>query len=111
MSVAFYLDGRKLVSGSCDQTVKIWDIFEGTCLNTLRGHSNWIWAVALSPDGLKLASASEDETIRIWNVQTETCLATLKARRPYEGMRLEGATGLTPAQGAMLTSLGAVEEC
>jgi WD40 repeat protein len=108
MSVAFHPDGRKIASGSCDQTVKIWDIFEGTCLNTLKGHSNWIWAVALSPDGLKLASASEDETIRIWSTQTETCLATLRARRPYEGMSVEGATGLTPAQKAMLTVLGTV---
>ncbi len=108
MSVAFYQDGRKIASGSCDQTIKIWDIFEGTCLNTLRGHTNWIWAVAISPDGLKLASASEDETIRIWSVQTETCLMTLRARRPYEGMRLECATGLTLAQKAMLAILGAV---
>jgi WD40 repeat protein len=108
MSVAFYPDGRKIASGSCDQTVKIWDSFEGTCLSTLKGHTNWIWAVALSPDGLKLASASEDETIRIWSVQTETCLTTLRARRPYEGMRLEGTTGLTSAQKAMLTVLGAV---
>ncbi len=111
MAVAFYPDGRKIASGSCDQTVKIWDSFEGTCLNTLRGHTNWVWAVALSPDGLKLASASEDETIRIWSTQTQTCLATLRARRPYEGMRVEGATGLTLAQKAMLTVLGALEEC
>jgi WD40 repeat protein len=111
ISVAFYPDGRKIASGSCDQTIKIWDIFEGTCLNTLTGHTNWIWTVALSPDALTLASASEDETIRIWSTQTETCLATLRTRRPYEGMRVEGATGLTPAQRTMLTVLGAVEEC
>ncbi|MEW6495405.1 MAG: NB-ARC domain-containing protein [Cyanobacteriota bacterium] len=111
MSVAFYPDGRKIASGSCDQTVKIWDSFEGTCLNTLTGHTNWIWSIALSPDGRKLASASEDETIRIWSMQTQTCLAILKAKRPYECMRLEGATGLTPAQRTMLTILGAVEEC
>ncbi|HEY9668320.1 MAG TPA: hypothetical protein V6C91_16030, partial [Coleofasciculaceae cyanobacterium] len=80
----------------------------GTCLNTLRGHTNWIWAIALSLDALKLASVSEDETIRIWSVQKKTCLATLRARRPYEGMRLEGATGLTLAQRTMLTVLGAV---
>ncbi|HBB30440.1 MAG TPA: hypothetical protein DDZ80_22525 [Cyanobacteria bacterium UBA8803] len=110
MSVAFYPDGQKIASGSCDQTIKIWDIFEGICLNTLKGHTNWIWTVALSPDGLTLASASEDETIKIWSTQTETCLATLRARRPYEGMRVAGATGLTPAQKAMLTILGAVEE-
>lgn len=109
MSVAFYPDGRKIVSGSCDQTVKVWDIFEGTGLNTLKGHTNWIWTVALSSDGLKLVSASEDETIRIWNVETETCSMTLRARRPYEGMKLEGATGLTLAQRSMLTILGAVE--
>ncbi len=110
MSVVFYPGGQKIASGSCDQTIKIWDSFEGTCLNTFTGHSNWIWAIALSPDARKLASASEDETIRLWSLQTQTCLATLKARRPYEGMKLENATGLAPAQRTMLTLLGAVEE-
>ncbi|MEA5580226.1 NB-ARC domain-containing protein [Nodularia harveyana UHCC-0300] len=100
--------GQKIASASCDQTVKIWDVKEGRCLNTLIGHSNWVWSVAFSKDGSILASASEDETIRLWDMQSGTCLRILKAKRPYEGMKITGTSGLTQAQLAMLRELGAV---
>lgn len=108
MAVSFSPDGQKIASASCDQTVKIWDVGEGRCLNTLSGHSNWVWSVAFSHDGSILASASEDETIRLWDMQSATCLRILKAKRPYEGMKITGASGLTQAQLAMLRELGAV---
>jgi hypothetical protein len=38
----------------------------GTCLHTLKGHSNKVNAVAWAPDGLRLASVSEDQMVRIW---------------------------------------------
>lgn len=108
MAVSFSPDGQKIASSSCDQTVKIWGVEEGSCLNTLSGHSNWIWSVAFSQDGSILASASEDETIRLWDMQSGTCLRILKAKRPYEGMKITGASGLTQAQSTMLRELGAV---
>uniref|UniRef100_B8HM86 WD-40 repeat protein n=1 Tax=Cyanothece sp. (strain PCC 7425 / ATCC 29141) TaxID=395961 RepID=B8HM86_CYAP4 len=108
MAASFSPDGQTLASASCDQTVKIWDVSTGQCLTTLSGHSNWIWSVAFSQDGLLLASASEDETIRLWDLGSGRCLRILKAKRPYEGMKITGATGLSLAQTAMLRELGAV---
>ncbi len=108
MAVSFSPDGQKIASASSDQTVKIWDVEEGSCLNTLSGHSNWVWSVAFSQDGSILASASEDETIRLWDMRSGTCFQILKAKRPYEGMKITGASGLTQAQLAMLRELGAV---
>ncbi|MEH2070824.1 MAG: NB-ARC domain-containing protein [Nostoc sp.] len=108
MAVSFSPDGQKIASASSDQTVKIWDVEQGSCLKTLSGHSNWVWSVAFSEDSSILASASEDETIRLWNMRLGTCLRILKAKRPYEGMKITGASGLTPAQLAMLRELGAV---
>ncbi|MDZ8050380.1 MAG: pentapeptide repeat-containing protein [Aulosira sp. ZfuVER01] len=108
MAVSFSPDAHKIASASCDQTVKIWDIEKGSCLNTLSGHSNWVWSVAFSQDGLILASASEDEIIRLWDMQSGNCFQILKAKRPYEGMKITGAKGLTQAQLAMLRELGAV---
>ncbi len=108
MAVCFSPDGQTIASAACDQTVKIWDSQTGNCLNTLRGHSNWVWSVSFSPDGSVLASASEDETIRLWDMRSQTCFQIIKAKRPYEGMKITGAKGLTVAQLTMLRELGAV---
>lgn len=108
MAVSFSPDGQTIASAACDQTVKIWDVETGNCLNTFRGHSNWVWSVSFSSDGSILASASEDETIRLWDLRSQTCFAILKAKKPYEGMKITGARGLTFAQLAMLRKLGAV---
>ena len=64
--VAFFPDGRRIVSGSADQTVKIWDSATGECLLTINGHSHRVLAVAISPDGKLIASASADHSIKIW---------------------------------------------
>ncbi|EHK45823.1 hypothetical protein TRIATDRAFT_219595 [Trichoderma atroviride IMI 206040] len=41
-------------------------------LQTLRGHSHWVRAVAFSPDGRYIASGSQDRTVKIWDVATGT---------------------------------------
>ena len=38
ISVSFSPDGTKLASG-CPDTVKVWDVMSGQCLQTLEGHS------------------------------------------------------------------------
>jgi WD40 repeat protein len=68
-----------------------------------------VTSVAFSPDGRIIASSSQDQTIKLWDVQTGNCLKTLRADRPYEGMDITGAMGLTEAQKATLKALGAIE--
>ncbi|MEM9767628.1 MAG: WD40 repeat domain-containing protein [Cyanobacteria bacterium P01_D01_bin.71] len=108
-SVAFSPQGHLLASGSADKTVKLWDVHDGRCLKTLVGHANVVRSLAFSPQGNTLASVSEDETIKLWDVKTGECLKTLRGDRPYEGMNIIGARGLTDAQKATLQVLGAVE--
>ena len=108
-SVAFSPDGQTLASGSIDKTIKLWSLSTHQCLKTLEGHSRWVQSVAFSPDGQTLASGSIDETIRLWDAKTGKCLKTLSSEKPYEGMSITGATGLTEATITSLKALGAVE--
>ena len=65
-SVSFSPDGTKVASGSRDNTVKLWDVTSGECLQTLEGHSSNVNSVSFSPDGTMVASGSSDKTIKIW---------------------------------------------
>jgi WD40 repeat protein len=75
-SVAFSPDGKKVLSGSADNTLKMWDIATGKCLKTLSGHSGSVRAVAISPDGKNALSGSSDYTLKLWNIATGKCLKT-----------------------------------
>src|SRR5262249_41138224 len=57
-SVAFSADGRHIVSGSRDQTVKVWDARTGQERLTLKGHTVGVTSVAFSPDGKRIVSGS-----------------------------------------------------
>ncbi|MEE1203610.1 MAG: hypothetical protein UHN59_04835, partial [Bacteroidales bacterium] len=65
-SVAYSPDGTKIISGSKDKTIKIWDANTGECLKTLEGHSDDVRSVAFSLDGTKIISGSFDKTVKIW---------------------------------------------
>ena len=62
---AFSPDGSRIVSGSDDDTVRVWDAESGTELRILRGHENELTSVVFAPDGRRIASGSEDGTVRV----------------------------------------------
>ncbi|KAJ7261905.1 WD40-repeat-containing domain protein [Mycena rebaudengoi] len=64
-SVAFSPDSVRVVSGSDDETVRIWDTMTDTEVTKMEGYSNWDRSVAFSPDGMLVVSGSADNTVRI----------------------------------------------
>ncbi|KAJ7441009.1 hypothetical protein B0H11DRAFT_2292493 [Mycena galericulata] len=69
-SVCFSPDGVQAITGSDDNTVRIWDLSTGKELHKLEGHEGSVNSVSFSPDGLHAISGSDDNTVRIWDVST-----------------------------------------
>lgn len=66
-SVAFSPDGKYILSGSYDKTVKLWDRRTGRMVRNFVGHTDWVSSVAFSPDGKYIISSSADKSIRLWD--------------------------------------------
>ena len=69
-SCAYSPDGRWIVSGSWDRTLRVWDAQNGQEHLILRGHEKDVTCCAFSPDGHWIVSGSMDKTLRVWDANT-----------------------------------------
>ncbi|HET9765456.1 MAG TPA: TIR domain-containing protein, partial [Thermoanaerobaculia bacterium] len=70
-AVAYSPDGRRVVAGGADGTLRIWDAESGQPIGApLVGHQKPVSSVAYSPDGRRIVSGSDDSTLRIWDAAT-----------------------------------------
>ena len=80
------------------------------CLQTLEGHSGWVWSVAFSHDSTWLASASCDNTVKIWDASSGECLQALTSGSLYNisfdpsGSYLHTASGTIGIDASTATS-------
>jgi mono/diheme cytochrome c family protein len=70
LCVGFSADGKRALSGSQDQTLRLWDVSTGKLLRTLEGHNGVIRCLALTSDGKRALSGSDDRTVRVWDLET-----------------------------------------
>lgn len=83
-AAAFSPDGARLLSGSDDNTIKVWDVSSGRELRLPEmRHGGVVWAVAFSPDSARMLSCSADGTIRLWDGKTGEPLVSLMS--PEDG--------------------------
>jgi WD40 repeat protein len=76
MSVGFSPDGQRIVSGSYDKTICVWNAMTGEVVaGPFTGHTGYVMSVAFSPDGQQIVSGSGDKTICVWNAMTGEALA------------------------------------
>ncbi|XP_030306131.1 F-box/WD repeat-containing protein 7 isoform X1 [Calypte anna] len=67
--------GNRIVSGSDDNTLKVWSAVTGKCLRTLVGHTGGVWSSQMR-DNI-IISGSTDRTLKVWNAETGECIHTL----------------------------------
>jgi WD40 repeat protein len=65
-ALAFLGDGNRLVSGSWNRSLSIWDLASRSPEAHLEGHEAGVESVDVHPDGKCIVSGSQDKTLRIW---------------------------------------------
>ncbi|KIM23652.1 hypothetical protein M408DRAFT_77303 [Serendipita vermifera MAFF 305830] len=81
LSVAFSPNGKRIVSGSEDRTIRVWDAETAEMVaGPFKGHTGSVNSVAVSPDGTRAVSGSGDTTLRVWDIETAEMIAG-----PFEG--------------------------
>ncbi|CAM9449414.1 unnamed protein product, partial [Phaeothamnion confervicola] len=76
-SVKFDKTGNYVLSGADDYLVKVWSARSGRLLLSLRGHSNVVTDLVVSPDNAVVATAAEDRLVRLWRLRDGHPVAVL----------------------------------
>ena len=66
-ALVFWPDGKRLASGSADQTIRTWDLASRTCNDVLHGHRGEVWRLSLLPDNRTLVSGCKDGSVCLWD--------------------------------------------
>lgn len=100
-ALALSPDGRTLVTGGRDRSIRVWDLNNAKVIRTLQGHTEEITSLTFSKDGTQLASASKDQNIRIWN------LSSSDEHRNFAGHEGYVWTAVFSGDGKLFASAGA----
>lgn len=84
VTYAIFMDNyEKIITGSNDKTIRIWDLMNKTEDEVLKGHESAVISLSLIREKKFLVSASEDNTIRLWNLNNMIQLAVLLIVQEY----------------------------
>ncbi len=91
---AFSADGRWVVSGSRDRSVRLWEARTGKMAKRFEGHTEALVAVAVSPDGKTVYSVGRDRTLRAWGAEKGESVKSVDVPGQFiRNAALHGGTG------------------
>ena len=80
----FLADGNRLVSGSTDLTIKVWDLSISVnwssiaCRVTMVGHTDTVRCVQMDQARDRVISGSYDTSLKVWELRTGVCIKTMR---------------------------------
>lgn len=107
----FCAETMSFFSGTEDGLVRRWNIHDGKCLASVRAAVGPIQAIAINATYDVVATSGDDGAIRLWKKADLTPVSSahlLRPVRPYDGLNISGAQGLSASQMEALTALGAI---
>lgn len=69
LAVAFGEEGDQVYTGGIENSIKVWDLRKVEVSMTLKGHTDTVTGLSLSPDGTHLLSNAMDNTLRAWDMR------------------------------------------
>jgi len=81
LAMAFSADGKRVLSGGTDGSVRLWDVSSGAELKAIQGHSGSVGtkAVAFSPDGRSILSVGgSDGLAKLWDTASGSLIRAFK---------------------------------
>jgi WD40 repeat protein len=79
-SIRIGIDNKKIVSGSWDKTIRVWDLESGECTHAFYGNTALVNSISIDSKKDRVFSGSLDGTIRVWDLLTGRLLYTTVAR-------------------------------
>ena len=89
-----------LASTSWDGTLKIWDVYDSKCIETME-HGCDVLAVSFRPDGQEVCTAAMNGNLQFWDIESGTSVKIIEGRRDISGGRL--STDATTADNSFRT--------
>lgn len=101
-TIAFAPDGKTLLAGAWDGSIRLWDVATEKEIRQYAGHKGWVRSVAFTPDGKTFASGGKDKIISIWDTDKG------KELRRLQGHQNDIRYLSFSPDGKLLASLGAL---
>ena len=96
--------GTRVLSGHRDGRIRHWNLDTGECLATLKGHSDIVHSVQVTPDGRFAVSGSNNKTVKVWDLDSHACIGTL------EGHQFEVHSVAISPDGGLIASTGLFDD-
>jgi hypothetical protein len=106
-------DGKRIASGGCDRTVRVWEYPSGKLEQAIENHADWVLGVTFAPDNKHLLTCSRDKTAKVWDLAAKESVLTFPEHQNAVfgvGVKADGKAGFSAGADKQLRTWNATGE-